>query len=152
MTEQSDLHKYSINNLQFSIPACPGWGLRTAFCRFAEATIRFPGLKPSIFRESQAHDMAWKATLFRGLILPDTPNKYIILCNIKQLVASLTAPLLRYIYCKDEHQGALPDSSLNLPNELPKITKKVLKTRLAKLPIVKLPWILCLFEVNCTIC
>ena len=70
--------------------------------------------------------MAWKTTLFRGLILPDTPNKYIILCNIKQLVASLTAPLLRYIYCKDEHQGALPDSSLNLPNELPKITKKVL--------------------------
>jgi hypothetical protein len=23
-TERSDIHKYSINNLQFSIPACPG--------------------------------------------------------------------------------------------------------------------------------
>jgi hypothetical protein len=24
MTERSDIHKYSIYNLQFSIPACPG--------------------------------------------------------------------------------------------------------------------------------
>jgi hypothetical protein len=27
MAERSDIHKYSIFNLQYSIPACPGWAL-----------------------------------------------------------------------------------------------------------------------------